>query len=115
MLGFMAVRLSMACAAVAAINAALVCYFSVRLPPRKPVMEGQILISMLVLFLAFALSGLSAILISTKFDLPFTIGLSILFVAVAILVAYQVELQVGVLTNWKKDIAHTARKPYWSR
>jgi hypothetical protein len=105
MIGFIAVGLSVGCAAVAAVNAAIICYLLVRLPPKKPAMEGQALISMLALFLAFSLSSLSAILVSTKFDLPFTIGLSILFAAVGVLALFQVQLQAQVLTNWKRDVA----------
>lgn len=105
MIGFIAVGLSVGCAAVAAVNAAIICYLLVRLPPKKPAMEGQALISMLALFLAFSLSSLSAILVSTKFDLPFTIGLSILFAAVAVLALFQVQLQAQVLTNWKIEVA----------
>ena len=105
MIGFIAVGLSVGCAAVAAVNAAIICYLLVRLPKKKPVMEGQALISMLALFLAFALSSLSAILVSTKFDLPFTIGLSTLFAAVGVLALFQVQLQAQVLTNWKKEVA----------
>ncbi|TEB15520.1 hypothetical protein FA13DRAFT_1747528 [Coprinellus micaceus] len=106
MLGLVAVALDIGVAAIAAVNAALACQFSISPPEFKPMMEARLLFCMIILFIAFFLSGLSLILLTVQFDSPFTVFLAVLFFACFIIAAYQPIAQFG-----RKWVSALRRKP----
>ncbi|TEB31645.1 hypothetical protein FA13DRAFT_337210 [Coprinellus micaceus] len=59
-------------------------------------MEVRVLFCMLVMFVAFFLSGISLLLLSVKFDLPFTIVLAVLFFAAIVIAAFQFIARYGM-------------------
>ncbi|KAJ2935014.1 hypothetical protein H1R20_g1987, partial [Candolleomyces eurysporus] len=97
MLGLLAVALNLTVAAIAAVNAALACHFSLHLPPadHKPSMEARIVFCMLIQFMASGLAGISLVLLSLSFDKAFTIVTAILFFAGIIISAYHLVALFG--------------------
>lgn len=107
MLGLVAVALDIGVAAIAAVNAALACQFSISPPEIKPMMEARVLFCMIMLFIAFFLSGMSLILLSTEFDGPFTIFLAVLFFGCFVIAAYQPIARFG--QQWIKALRRRPR------
>ncbi|RXW12858.1 hypothetical protein EST38_g12996 [Candolleomyces aberdarensis] len=97
MLGLLAVALNLTVAAIAAVNAALACHFSLHLPPadHKPSMEARIVFCMLIQFMASGLAGISLVILSLSFDKAFTIVTAILFFAGIIISAYHLVALFG--------------------
>ncbi|TEB31686.1 hypothetical protein FA13DRAFT_1791444 [Coprinellus micaceus] len=96
MIGLLAVALNVGVGAIATVNAALAFHFTVSLPTQKPSMEVRVVFCMLVMFVAFLLSGVSIILLSIKFDIPFTLILAILFFAAIVIAAFQFVARYGM-------------------
>ncbi|KAF6756938.1 hypothetical protein DFP72DRAFT_264504 [Ephemerocybe angulata] len=79
MLGLLAVVLNLTVAAIAAVNAALTCHFSMHPLKSKPSMEARILFCMIVQFGASGLAGISLVLLCFKLDSAFTCVAATLF------------------------------------
>ncbi|KAJ2914410.1 hypothetical protein MD484_g6001, partial [Candolleomyces efflorescens] len=97
MLGLLAVALNLTVAAIAAVNAALACHFSLHRPPANhtPSMEARIVFCMLIQFMASGLAGISLVLLSLSFDKAFTIVTAILFFAGIVISAYHLLALFG--------------------
>ncbi|TEB31715.1 hypothetical protein FA13DRAFT_1732597 [Coprinellus micaceus] len=81
MLGLLAVALNLTVAAIAAVNAALACHFSLYKPDHKPPMEARIVFCMFLQFMASGLAGISLVMLCAEFDLAFMIVAAVLFFA----------------------------------
>ncbi|KAJ2911674.1 hypothetical protein MD484_g8736, partial [Candolleomyces efflorescens] len=102
MLGLLAVALNLTVAAIAAVNAALACHFSLHLPAdHKPSMEARIVFCMLIQFMASGLAGISLVLLALSFDKAFTIVTATLFFAGIVIAAYHLVALFGS-TWWTK-------------
>ncbi|RXW20198.1 hypothetical protein EST38_g5658 [Candolleomyces aberdarensis] len=100
MLGLLAVALNLTVAAIAAVNAALACHFSLHFPEEneKPSMEARIVFCMLIQFMASGLAGISLVLLALSFDKAFTIVTATLFFAGIVISAYHLVALFG--TKW---------------
>ncbi|KAJ2914411.1 hypothetical protein MD484_g6002, partial [Candolleomyces efflorescens] len=82
MLGLLAIALNLTVAAIAAVNAALACHFTLNKPDKyNPTMEARITLCMLIQFMASGVAGISLILLCLNLDIPFMIVTSVLFFA----------------------------------
>jgi hypothetical protein len=110
MLGLLAVALNLTVAAIAAVNAALACHFSLHLPPaeNKPSMEARIVFCMLIQFMASGLAGISLVLLALSFDKAFTIVTAILFFAGIVISGYHLVALFGSqwLVKFKNQPLH---------
>jgi hypothetical protein len=98
MLGLLAVALNLTVAAVAAVNAALACHFSLHIPSPKPPMEARIVFCMFIQFMASGLAGISLVMLCAEFDLAFTIVTAVLFFSGIAISAYHLISLFG--TTW---------------
>jgi hypothetical protein len=99
MLGLLAIALNITVAAVAAVNAAIACHFSLHTEiDRKAGMEYRVVFCMLIQFMASGISGVSLILLSVNFHWPFTIVAAFLFFAGTLVSAYHLIALFG--TKW---------------
>ncbi|RXW12316.1 hypothetical protein EST38_g13537 [Candolleomyces aberdarensis] len=109
MLGLLAIALNLTVAAIAAVNAALACHFTLNKPTNyNPTMEARITLCMLIQFMASGVSGISLILLCLNLDKPFMIVTSILFFAGIVISTYHlVALFAGeYITALKKQPLH---------
>ncbi|KAJ2935015.1 hypothetical protein H1R20_g1988, partial [Candolleomyces eurysporus] len=89
MLGLLAIALNLTVAAIAAVNAALACHFTLNKPTKyNPTMEARITLCMLIQFMASGVAGISLILLCLNLDKPFMIVTSILFFAGIVISTY---------------------------
>lgn len=95
MIGLLAVALNVGVGAIATVNAALACHFTVYVPKHKPSMEARVVFCMLIMFVAFLLAGASIILLSIKFDIAFTIILALLFFIGIAIAGLQLVVRFG--------------------
>ncbi|KAJ2921821.1 hypothetical protein H1R20_g15274, partial [Candolleomyces eurysporus] len=104
MLGLLAVALNLTVAAIAAVNAALACHFSLYFPKEqeKPSMEARIVFCMLIQFMASGLAGISLVLLALSFDKAFTIVTATLFFAGIVISAYHLVALFG--SRWWKKL-----------
>lgn len=102
MLGLLAVALNLAAAAIAAVNAALACHFSIHHPPSKPSLEARIVFCMLIQFIASAVAGISLVLLCIQFDFAFTIVIAVLFFSGIVISAYHLISLFG--SKWFKQL-----------
>jgi hypothetical protein len=102
MLGLLAVSLNLTVAAIAAVNAALACHFSLHVPKYKPPMEARIVFCMLLQFMASGLAGMSLVMLCAEFDLAFTIVTAVLFFSGIVISAYHLISLFGL--EWFKEL-----------
>lgn len=102
MTGLFSVATNIGVAAIAAANAALLCQYSISNPTFKPPVKARVLFCMLVLFIAFTLSGCSLILLSIEFDPSFAIFIALTLTAGLAVAAYQPAMRYGV--QWQNAV-----------
>lgn len=97
MLGLLAVSLNLTVAAVAAVNAALSCHFTINPPStgRRPSMEERIIFCMIIQFIASGLAGVSLVLLCFKFDLAFSIVAAVMFFGGILISGYHILALFG--------------------
>lgn len=100
MLGLLAVALNITVAAVAAVNAAIACHFSLleEITHERTMMPYRVVFCMLVQFMASGVSGMSLILLAINFHWPFAIVAAFLFFAGTLVAAYHLVSLFG--TQW---------------
>lgn len=102
MVGLLPIALNLAVAAIASVNAALSCHFTIHTPKYKPSMEARITLCMIIQFVASGLAGISLVLLCFKFDLAFAIITAVLFFAGILISAYHLIALFG--SQWFTDL-----------
>ncbi|RXW19359.1 hypothetical protein EST38_g6492 [Candolleomyces aberdarensis] len=99
MLGLLAIALNITVAAVAAVNAAIACHFSLFTEDsHKRTMKYRVVFCMILQFISGAVSGMSFILLTLNYDWSFAVVAGFLFFAGSVVAAYHLIALFG--TQW---------------
>ncbi|KAJ2934115.1 hypothetical protein H1R20_g2994, partial [Candolleomyces eurysporus] len=99
MLGLLAIAMNITVAAVAAVNAAIACHFSLHAEAsHKHTMRYRVVFCMILQFMSGAISGMSFILLTLNYDWTFAIVAGFLFFVGSVVAAYHLIALFG--TEW---------------